>query len=480
MYTEVLDFIMDLASKMGVQYCDARITKYRSKLISCHNGIVTVNDEVNEGIGVRVLMEGSWGFYGSHSVELESCKDLVEKAIKMATSASIYNKYKVKLVESSIVTGKYVNDFKKNPFTVEETDIIDLLKTSNEVLKEQSVKIRHSLTSFKAFEEEKYVATSEGSNVYQKFTGCGALVQGRAYENGLVARMSYPQSLDLNFATKGYEWIEGLDLVNNAEKIGKELINLLAAPTCPHGTRDLILADDMLALQIHETIGHPTELDRVLGTEWDFAGSSFLTPDKLGVLQFGSDVVNVTADPTISGGPGTYKYDDEAVEGKSTYLIKNGIFIGYQSSREIAAALNLKESSGGMRAMDGVHPPLIRMNNINLLPGDWTRDEIISDTSEGLLITGPIMEIFDQRRRTFIFGAEIGWLIKNGELVEVVRNPVYSGQTLSFWRNCDAIAKDGWSSYSSGCGKGRPHQRVRVGHYCSMARFVNVKIGELV
>jgi TldD protein len=477
MSEDVLDFIISLATKLGAQYCDVRIIKNRFRVIRSNNANIDVYEETNDGIGIRVLTNGSWGFSGSSSVERELCKDLVEKAIKMARTTSMYNRKSIKLIDVKSVDGKYVNEFKKNPLTAEETNVIDLLNTTTKTLKEQSDKITSASASFKAFVEERYVATSEGSKIYQKLTGCGAIVQGKAMENGLVVSRSYPQTLDFNVATKGYEWIEETDLVSKAAETGKELLKLLSAPSCPYGFTNLILADDLLALQIHETIGHPTELDRVLDTEWDFAGSSFLTPDKLGTLRFGSESVNVVADPTISGGPGTYKYDDEAVEGKTVYLIKNGMFVGYQSSREMAAKLNLEESSGGMRAMDGMHPPLIRMNNINLLPGDWTREEIISDTREGILMTGPIMEIFDQRRRTFIFGAEIGWRIKKGDLVEVIRNPVYCGKTLSFWQGCDAIAKDGWTHYSSGCGKGRPHQRVRVGHYCSMARFVNVQVG---
>jgi len=476
MFEDHLRLCLDLASKLGAEYCDVRFIKSNIRSVS-YNGAVKVNSEVNEGVGVRVIVNGSWGFSGISSIEYESCKDAVKRAVKIARAASFSNKSKVKLVDSPTVKGTYVNSVEKAPSNIEGQDAIDLLVTSVKVLKKQSGRIKFASASLKSFEEEKYLGTSEGSTIYQKLLGCGANIQGKASKNGIVQRRSYPQSLGFNLATKGYEWIEEADLVNNASRIGKELAQLLEARTCPCGFTDLILKDDLLALQIHETIGHPTELDRALDTEWDFAGSTFLTPEKLGVFRFGSTYVNVVADPTMSGGPGSYRYDDEAVEGKKIHLMKDGLFVGYQSSRETAAALNLKESSGGMRAMAAHYLPLIRMNNINLLPGDWISDEIIKDTKEGILMTAPLMEIFDQRRRTFTFSGEIAWHIRNGEIVDVLKDPVYNGKTLDFWLGCDAIAKDGWSPFSSGCGKGRPHQNVRVGHYCSLARFRKVRVG---
>ena len=324
---------------------------------------------------------------------------------------------------------------------------------------------------------------SEGSNIFQHIIGCGPLMMasgnssdGRA-ESGLLKR-SYPHSLSPGFATSGFEWIEKKDLTKNARYLARELRELQHGKACPAGKMDLIIDGELLALQIHETIGHPTEIDRALETEWDFAGSTFLTPEKLGKIRYGPDFINAVADATIEGGPDTFAFDDEAVSAKRVNLIEGGVFVGYQSSRERAAELGLSKSSGAMRSVTGLHLPLIRMTNINLLPGDNNREEMIRETKHGLFLSGPTMEIFDQRRRTFIFGAEVGWKIEKGELTGAVKNPVYSGKTLDFWGKCESIAKDGWASVSAGCGKGRPHQTARVGHFCSQAKFHDVLFGE--
>lgn len=460
---------------MGASYAELRVVSLNKRSISFNDEGFEFFDDVDVSFGVRVIADGSWGFCGSSVLETDSLKKTAERAVKVARVAASINREKVLRVEAPTVNATYISSFLKHPFEIETREINDLLMTAVKTLKENH-KVKLASATFQGFEESKYIETSEGSKVQQKLIGCGSSIQARAAENGNVARRSYPQTLGPNLATRGFEWVEAADLITNAMRIRKELEELLDARKCPKGFTDLLLADDLLALQIHETIGHPTELDRALDTEWDFAGSTFLTPEKLG-LKFGSSCVNVVADATISGGAGSYKFDDEAVEGKKVDLIKNGIFVGYQTSREMAAALGLNESSGGMRAMRGLYQPLIRMSNINLLPSDWTRNEIIKDTKQGVLMIAPLMEIFDQRRRTFTFSGEIAWRIENGELVEAVKEPIFSGHTLDFWRNCDAIAKDGWSLFSSGCGKGRPHQRVRVGHYCSMARFKNTWVG---
>ena len=476
LFEEQIRLCLDTAARVGASYCDVRVYKIHRKTLRLDNGGSKVFNDIELNLGVRVIVEGSWGFCGSSVLDNENCKKVTERAVRVARAASAVNKNKVILADSSTLNGRYSNDFIKHPLKVDDQEIYDLLGTAAKTLKESGKRLKSFSATFQGFEEEKLVATLEGTCVQQKLVGCGSSIQGWATGNGNMVRRSYPQSLGLQLATKGYEWIQEIDLVSNAARIGYELEKLLDARCYPQGSTDLLLADDMLALQIHETVGHPTELDRALDMEWDFAGSTFLTPRKVG-LKFGSNCVNVVADATISGGAGSYNFDDEAVEGKKVDLIKDGVFVGYQTSRETAALLGLNESSGGMRAMSGLHQPLVRMSNINLLPGDWTEAEIIKDTNRGLLITSPLMEIFDQKRRTFTFSGEIGWQIENGEIVDVVKEPIYSGKTLNFWHNCDAIAKDGWALFSSSCGKGRPHQIVRVGHYCSLARFRNVLIG---
>jgi TldD protein len=265
-----------------------------------------------------------------------------------------------------------------------------------------------------------------------------------------------------------------------ARKAGKEAEALLKAEPCPTEYRsNLILDDPHMYLQIHETIGHASELDRVLNTEADFAGMSFLTTDKLGSFRYGSDEVNFVADPTIETALGTYGYDDEGVPANKVYLVKGGILNDYQSSRETAAQVGLEGSSAGMRAATPVDLPIIRMNNICLEVGDsWKADEIIEDTREGILMRTTKMWSVDQRRLNFQFGCEIGWKIKDGELTEVIRDPTYTGLSYEFWRNMDATAKDDWTLYgTTGCGKGRPGQGIYVGHGAATTRIKDVRMG---
>jgi TldD protein len=268
--------------------------------------------------------------------------------------------------------------------------------------------------------------------------------------------------------------------MDHAKTVGEELIQLFEAEKCPSGEMDLILRGDQLALQIHESCGHPTELDRVLGTEADYAGTSFLTPEKLGKFRYGSEKVNIVADATAPLGLGTFGFDDEGVKAKKVYLVKEGIFVGYQSSRETAAQLGLKESSGGMRADSPLALPIIRMTNINLLPGDYKAEEIIEDTREGVLMMTNRSWSIDDKRINFQFGTEIGWLIKNGSREKMVKNPTYMGVTPQFWGSCDAVSKDDWKMWGTpNCGKGVPGQVMYVGHGCGTARFRKVRVGLL-
>ena len=294
-------------------------------------------------------------------------------------------------------------------------------------------------------------------------------------DSGMVQRRSY----EINPLTRGYEYIQEHDLVKMAEQAGREAEKLLSAEPCPtEKYGHLILDDPHLLLQIHETIGHASELDRVLGTEVDLAGMSFLTPDKLNKFKYGSEKVNFVADPTIPHGLGTYGFDDEATPARKEYLVKNGVFVGYQSSRETAAQIGLENSSAGMRAMDARNTPIVRMNNICLEPGDWKSEEIIEDTKDGIIMRTTKMWSVDQRRLNFQFGCEIGYQVENGEITNIIRDPTYTGISYEFWRNLDATAYDDWKLYGTwSCGKGRPGQMAYTGHGGGRTRIKDVRMG---
>lgn len=276
----------------------------------------------------------------------------------------------------------------------------------------------------------------------------------------------------------GYEYIENLDLVGNAERTREEAIALLSAPNCPSDEMDLIIYGDQLALQIHESTGHASELDRVLGYEESYAGSSFLTTEKLGKFRYGSDIVNLVADTTLPGGLATCGYDDDGVKAQRWHIVKNGILSGYMTNREFAHAIGHTRSLGANRSDSYRSIPIIRITNLSLMPGEWEYEDMIKDIKKGIILENNKSWSIDQKRLNFQFGCEIGWLIKNGKITKMVKNPVYQGITPKFWGSCDAIANEKyWKLYGvSNCGKGQPTQIFRMSHASSPARFRKVKV----
>ena len=264
-----------------------------------------------------------------------------------------------------------------------------------------------------------------------------------------------------------------------APRVAAEAIELLTAPACPSGKRDLILNGDQLALQIHESAGHPTELDRALGHELNFAGFSFMTPDQRGTLRYGSPLVNIVADSVTPGAVGTFGFDDEGVPAQRWHLVKDGIFTGYLDSRETAAALGLPAGHGCMRASGWNRVPIVRMVNVSLAPGDSSLEEIIADTEDGVLMESNRSWSIDHLRLNFQFGTEVGWEIRGGKRGRLLKNCTYQGRTPEFWGACDRIAgPDEWKMWGVlNCGKGQPGQVMETGHGCAPARFRGVNIG---
>ena len=470
---------LEEAEKKGASYADIRISEILNENLTVKNGNPeTVSLSQEKGFGVRVIVNGAWGFAGSVDMNKEEIQKTVERAVSIAEASALLKKKEAVLAREKPRKDKYVTSFKKDPFKVSLGQKLDVLIQAGRILKEQSQLIKASYAHYHGFRENKLFMSTEGAEINQQITWCGGGLSAIAVKGGEMQTRSYPSAFRGDFSTSGYEFFESLALVDHAKEIGQELLKLFEAEKCPSGKMNLILHGDQLALQIHESCGHPTELDRALGTEADYAGTSFLTPEKLKSFRYGSEKVNIVADATVSRGLGTFGYDDEGAQAKKVYLIKEGIFAGYQSSRETAAELNLKESSGGMRADSPLALPIIRMTNINLLPGNWKVEEIVEDTKDGILVTTNRSWSIDDRRINFQFGTEIGWRIKNGSRDNMIKNPTYMGVTPLFWGSCDAVSRDNWKMWGTpNCGKGVPGQVMYVGHGCGTARFCKVRVG---
>ncbi|PKK89740.1 MAG: peptidase C69 [Candidatus Wallbacteria bacterium HGW-Wallbacteria-1] len=475
---ELARYALDLAVRRGAEYCDVRIVATTHQNIEVKNGkLENVNDSYNIGIGIRVLVNGAWGFAGNSDMKKTKVGIAVERAFDIARASAMVCPKPIILSPRPAVRAQWDTPFEIDPFQVSLEDKLSILFAADREMREvEGVKV--STASMDIYRQEKFFVNSEGSEIFQTITQTGGGISSTAVGNGEVQTRSYPSSFRGQYSSTGYELINRIDLVGNARRTAEESVQLLTAKQCESGRRTLILGESQLALQIHESCGHPTELDRVFGMEANFAGTSFMTTDLLGNLKYGSDIVNIVSDATCPGGLGTYGFDDEGIPGQKVHIIKDGIFVGYQTSRETARILG-QQSNGTMRAQSWNDIPLIRMANINLLPGDSELEEMIATTEDGLLLTTNRSWSIDDKRLNFQFGTEIGWEIKNGKLGAMVKNPTYGGRTPEFWNSCDAIANEKhyglWGTPN--CGKGQPMQVMRVGHGCSYARFNNVKVG---
>jgi TldD protein len=328
------------------------------------------------------------------------------------------------------------------------------------------------------FRSHVWLASSEGAATDQTVVQSGAGIEATAIGDGELQRRSYPNSFRGHIAAAGWEHIAKLGLVEEAERTATEAVELLSAEECPSEVTTLVLDSGQMELQIHESIGHAVELDRVLGMEESYAGSSFVRPEDRGSLRYASPLVSITADATLPGGLGTFAWDDEGVPAQRFPILADGVFENFLSSRETASRIG-GTSSGAMRADGWQNLPLIRMTNISIEPREGSLADIIGDTKDGIFMATNQSWSIDDHRVNFQFGCEIAWRIKDGKLTELYRNPNYTGITTRFWGSCDAVGgREEWTLWGTpNCGKGEPGQVARVGHGASPARFRNVQVG---
>jgi TldD protein len=469
---------LDTAKTRGADYADVRVVRFRAESVAVRNkNVEALTSDESLGFGVRVIVDGYWGFAASHKMTMDEADAVAAEAVRVARASASVRGPRADIGPPQSQSGSYRTPVAKDPFAVSLDDKIALLLRVNETMSAVP-NIVSAEGNLYCQREDKIFASTEGAFIEQELyeTGCG--IEATAVDEGEVQNRSYPNSVGRHQGTEGWEFIERYDLAGNAGRVAEEASALLRAKTQQPGTTTVILDASQVALQIHESCGHPIELDRVLGTEAAFAGTSFLTTDKLGNFMYGSPHVNLTADATIPGGLGTFGYDDEGVPAQRTEIVRNGLFLGYLTSRETAAALG-QRSNGAMRASGWNRIPLIRMTNVSLEPGEWTLEDMIADTDDGIYMETNRSWSIDDKRLNFQFGTEIGREIKHGKLGDLVKNPTYTGITPRFWGSCDAVAnRAGWTVWGTpNCGKGQPEQVAHTGHGASAARFRNVQVG---
>ena len=486
---ELANLALDTACVYGATYADVRIIEHREQTVNVRNGVVESSVEIEDhGFGVRVIAEGAWGFASSADLSKEVVERTAAQAVEIARASALAQREPVDIGPPVTSTGAYRTAVEIDPFGVPIYDKIELLLEADHAMR-GVIGVTTAKSILICLRERKTFANTEGAFVEQAIVETGGGITAVAVGDGEVQERSYPNSFGRDQRTAGWESILQADLPGNAERVASEVAALLTAAPCPSTVTTLILGPTQLALQVHESCGHPTELDRVFGTEAAYAGTSFLTPDALGTLRYGSPVVNLTADATLPGGLGTFGWDDEGVPAQRVELVKEGLFVGYLTSRETAVQLaRLKgwdtaqaRSGGAMRASDWNRIPVIRMTNISIEPGEWAFDDLIADTDEGIYMEVNRSWSIDDKRLNFQFGTELGYEIKGGKLGRLLKNCTYTGITPQFWGSCDAVCnRDHWQVCGTpNCGKARPSQIAHTGHGAAPARFRNVRVGVL-
>ncbi|MGH8929783.1 MAG: TldD/PmbA family protein [Egibacteraceae bacterium] len=477
---ELAELALDEVVTAGATYADVRAveTDYES---------LTVQDErvegaarqTSRGIGVRVIAGGSWGFAATARLERSEVLAAARLAVRIARASATVQRRPVRLAPSVPVTATWATPHEQDPFDVSIDDKLDLLLRCTAAANAVPG-LALAVGSADAWRTRTRFLSSEGARIDQTILQVGAGVECVAIDGGEVQRRSFPNSFRGYCGCGGWEDVVALHLPERTPRCAEEAVALLSAPDLPASQTTLIIDGSQLALQVHESVGHPLELDRILGFEAAYAGTSFVDVGSIGALRYGSPLVNLTLDSTTPKAMGTFGFDDEGTAATRAPLVVEGVLRGVLSSRETAPALgNGAVSNATMRADSWAHIPLIRMSNIHLEPGDGTLDELLSDTGQGVFMTTNRSWSIDDKRVNFQFGCEMAFQIRGGRLGRMYRNPTYAGRTTDFWGSCDAIAGTReWRVYGTpNCGKGQPPQVARVAHGASPGRFRHVTVG---
>ena len=476
---DLLQNLVD-GARPHADYTDARHVHTRTESIDTRNGGVDrVGHGEAEGIGIRVRIGGAWGFAATRGTDQAAAEQALRRAVTIARAQPAAPPTDLAPVPPA--RGEHrAPEAGTDPFTVSLEEKLDILMAADAAIAvEPAVRVRTG--HFHAQVERRTFASTEGASCEQTFTECGGGISATAVEGDEAQIRSYPSAHGGDVAQAGWEHFVALELPERAAAIADEAAALLKAPACP--ARDgatLILDSEQLALQLHESVGHAVELDRVLGGEASYAGTSWVTPADLNELRYGSELMTVTADATVPGGLGSYAWDDEGAPAAATPIVAQGVLRGFLTSRETAALIGLDRSGACMRASGFDRQPIVRMTNVSIAPGQaGTLADLIADTDDGILMETNRSWSIDQRRWQFQFATELAWEIKGGERRRMLRNPSYAGITPEFWGSLDAVCSAAdWRLHGLlNCGKGEPGQLAHVSHGAAPARFRGVRVG---
>lgn len=470
----------------GATYLDARYYPYEesNRLFMLNGNLKNASSSSESGVGVRVLYKGAWGF--SASSDMSNLAGLFDRAFENARAAAERVTFPVRLAEKDAIQAQFTSPCKIDPFEVPLADKVAFLKAMDERMNQEGVALRNASLTF--MRKQIIFVDSEGSEIEKKITEVftGIEVDGMDAGGVMHERKYHPGQRGM--ATRGWETVDSALFSENADRIVRELKELIAADDCPKEDRSVIILPGMMFLQTHETIGHALELDRILGYELAYVGGSFVTLDDFGKLRYGSDKLTVRANATLPNSPGSFGFDDDGVPCQDNLLIDKGILVGAISGRQMVEEANararkqiFKGSGGANRATSFYRVPIERMTNINIDPGsDGTLEEIVANTERGIILDGERSWSIGSNREQFHFGTEIGWMVEDGRRTKVVKNATYKGFTLKFWNSLSAVGNPStWElDYVDNCGKGQPNQVMQLGHGVPVCRFDNVRIGE--
>ncbi len=475
---ELIDQLVRSLKRRGVEYADVRYEHLLHESLVAEQGRVSsVSLIESAGVGIRVLLKGSWGFAATPHLTRQSLTRAAALALDLAGASSLLNRSPRPLAPVAPVTASHASPCAVDPFEVPLAQKVDYLLWANtELLGPEA--ITQARTHMDFYKRRKRFWSTEGARIEQRVIESGAGLEVVARRGNEVQSRSVPNSHHGALAQAGFEYVKQLDLVGGAATARDEVLQLLRAPPPRAGETTIVLDPTQVVMQLHESCGHPAELDRAFGQELSYAGGSFLTPECLGTFGYGSPHVTIVADATIPGGVGSFGFDDEGVPAQRVEIVRDGVFVGYLSSRESAARLKLPGSGGAMRAESWNAPPLVRMTNVNLEPGQATIEELCRGITHGYLLSTNKSWSIDDRRLNFQFTTEIGWEITNGALGGIVRNPLYTGITPVFWGRCTGVGRrEDWRLWGvPNCAKGEPMQLMHVGHGASYARFDGVTV----